>query len=276
MLEANARFDWYQATVYVETPEQGGLLDALMAAWDLVDLVPGKGMHGYLRGARIVRGDRELCQLWWGGNPGVNVTASGEDAPALAEALRRLRVPYGVTRLDACCDWVEEGLFDSLSSHLIEFATSRGIVINQQGDWIRGQARTLYLGSKSSPLRLVLYEKGYEVGGDAPREWVRLEVRVRPKGEHKHAVARWSPSDALACGWFADALKALGWDQLKGKTVGTVWRRSDAERARLALLRQYGATMEAWADEVGGWVALAAVMRAELETLKERDRRVTA
>lgn len=270
MLNQASRFDWYQATVYVQEPSQKGLLDALLGAWELADLAPDRGMHGYLHGAKVCRGDRVLCRIWWGGNPGVNVTSSGEEAPVLASVLQRLGVPYGVTRADSCCDWQEEGLFDSLSAHLMEFAKDKGISINQQGDWARGQARTLYLGSPQSPLRLVLYEKGYQVGGEAPRDWVRLEVRVKPKQEHKIAVASWDSGTLLVCGWVADALAALGWESLSRRAVGTVWRPSDEERGRHALVKQYGAILERWADEAGGWDCLGAKLGNAIRDQREK------
>ncbi|MNZ81807.1 Replication initiation factor [compost metagenome] len=272
MLDQNCRFDWYQATVYVPEPSHGGLAGELVKAWDLADFAPDRGMHGYLHGAKVVRGDRTLCRVWWGGNPGVNITCSGEDSPVLAELLQRLGLPFGVTRADACCDWVEPGLFDSLAGHLIAFAQDKTISINQQGDWVRGQARTLYLGSPQSPVRLVLYEKGYEQGGDAPKDWVRLEVRVKPKREHRIAVGRWKPEELMVCGWVADALAVLGWDQLQKRAVGTVWRPSDDERSRAALLRQYGAVMDRWATEIGGWDALGPVLLGHLEAMRERDK----
>lgn len=263
------RFDWYQATVYVPDPDSGGLLSHLMGAWDLVDFAPDRGMHGYLHGGKIIRGDRKLATIWWGGNPGVNITSSSDDAPALADALRSSGLPYGVTRADVCCDWVEEGCFDSLSSHLIKFASDNGISINQQGDWIRGQARTLYLGSPQSPVRICLYEKGYEqrakVGGDAPLDWTRLEVRVKPKGAHRVAVSSWDCTQFFAVGWVSDALKVLGWDQLQKRSVGTIWRPDDTERARAALIRQYGAVMSQWADQLGSWEALGPVIQAAMQ-----------
>jgi hypothetical protein len=162
--------------------------------------------------------------------------------------------------VDACADWVEEGCFDSLAAHLVKFAEEQNITINQQGDWVRGQARTLYLGSPQSPVRICLYEKGYEQGGDAPKDWTRLEVRVKPKGEHRVAVASWEPSHVFSAGWVSQALAVLGWDNLEKRTVGTVWRPSDAERSRAALLSQYGAIIAQWASEAGSWEALGVEM----------------
>lgn len=260
-----SRFDWYQATIYAPDPSYRGLGNHLLSAWELADLAPDRGMHGYTHGAKIVRGSQTLCRLWWGGNPGVNVTSSSEEAPTLHAALQSLGLQYGVTRVDSCVDWCEPGLFESLSSHLIAYAKANGITINQQGDWSRGQARTLYLGSPQSPVRICLYEKGYEQGGDAPRDWVRLEVRVKPKGPHKLSVASWTPDDVLGASWVAEALQVLGWDSLKGRSVGTVWRSSDAERSRLALLRQYGQIIEQWAEEQGGWDSFGLVLEKALK-----------
>lgn len=265
------RFDWYQATIWAADPSYRGLGQHLLNAWELADLAPDRGMHGYTQGAKIVRGDKTLCRLWWGGNPGVNVTSSGEEAPVLAEALKGLGLSYGVTRVDSCADWIEEGCFDSLSSHLMRFAKDNGITINQQGDWVRGQARTLYLGSPQSPIRICLYEKGYQLGGDAPRDWTRLEVRVKPKGEHRAAVAAWSPSDVFAAGWVSDALAVLGWNDLEKRAVGTVWKPSDDERSRSVLCRQYGAVMERWASEVGGWDRLGESFKDLMTELRRRD-----
>lgn len=76
----------------------------------------------------------------------------------------------------------------------------------------------------------------------------------------------------MVCGWVADALAVLGWDQLQKRAVGTVWRPSDDERSRAALLRQYGAVMDRWATEVGGWDALGPVLLAHLEAMRERDK----
>lgn len=261
-----SRFDWYQATVYATDPKESGLLDALLRAWPMSDVAPERAMHGFTSGARITRGDHKLCHLWWGGNPGINVTATSDDAPMLAKALKRLGLPYGVTRADACSDWVEEGAFESLSNHLIQFAIANRIAINQQGDWSRGEARTLYVGAPQSPIRICLYEKGYEQGGDAPRDWTRLEVRVKPKGPARLSVARMEPQELFACGWVHQALLALGWDDYQKRSVGVVWRPSDTERSRRALLKQYGAVIAQWAEESGGWDVFGHAVRDALQT----------
>lgn len=269
------RFDYYQATVQAPDPSFAGLLDHLMAAWELVDFVPTGAKHGYLRGGKIVRGSTDLCTVWWGGNPGVNVHTSSDQAPVLASALKTLGLPFGVSRVDSCLDWFEDGCFESLSGHLIKFAQDNRIMINQQGDWVRGQARTLYLGSPTSTARICLYEKGYEQrakhGGEAPLNWVRLEVRVRPKGAHKIAVSAWEPRDVFAAGWVADALAVLDLDIGEKRSVGTLWKPSDTDRARAAMIVQYGATMSLWAEEIGSWGEFGVVLHDAIADRKKRS-----
>jgi hypothetical protein len=269
MLSQAAKFDWYSSTVQASDPQESGLVAALQQAWDLTDWVPAKNRNGYTYGGAIVRGSKTLAHLCWGGNSGISVTTTSSDSPVLVQALRKFSEDKGIghlpTRVDACCDWVESGLFDSLAAHLMQYAIENRLAINQQGDWERGEARTLYIGSKDSPVRLVLYEKGYEQGGDAPRDWVRLEVRVKPKKAHKAAVSAWDAATCFCAGWVPDALKVLDWEGLQKKAVGTVWRQEDAERSRAALLRQYGRVMTLWAEEEGGWSQLGETIGKALQ-----------
>lgn len=261
MFARNARFDWYQSTVLVQCPQDSGLVDVLLKAWEFSDWAPARNLNGYTQGGQIIRANRTLCHLCWGGQAGVSCKTTSEESPVLAEALKAFGRSHLPTRIDSCVDWKEEGLFDSLSAELIRYAKEHRLSINQQGDWVRGEARTLYVGSKDSPVRLVLYEKGYEQGGTAPLDWVRLEVRIRPKRDWRVAVASWSADTAFCAGWVPDALKVLGWEDLDRRSVGTVWRAADDERARTALLKQYGSLLEKWADMVGGWDNLGGAIR---------------
>lgn len=266
MLDKTAKFDWYQTTVQVGCPQDSGLISALLAAWPLSDWGPAKNLNGYTHGGAISRGGRTLCHVCWGGNTGVNCKTTSDESPVLADALARFGKIHLPTRIDSCVDWREEGLFDSMAQMLTDFAKDNRLAINQQGDWIRGEGRTLYVGSKDSPVRLVIYEKGYEQGGDAPKDWVRMEARIRPGRPHRSIVANWNAATVFTAGWLPEALQALQWDELGAKaSIGTVWRKSDAERARAALLKQYGAIMANWASELGGWPELGTTIGREIE-----------
>ena len=272
MLPTTARFDWYQSTVLVQDPQDSGLVSVLLEAWPLSDWAPARNLNGYTHGGAIVRGDRVLCHLCWGGQTGVNCKSTSDESPTLAAALKRFGKQHLPTRIDSCVDWLEEGLFDSVSAHLIQYAQDNRLALCQQGDWVRGEARTLYVGSKDSPVRLVLYEKGYEQGGDAPRDWVRMEVRIRPKREHRSMVAAWGPQGPFAVSWVPGVLEAIGWDQIGLRTqIGTVWKRTDDERARIALVKQYGAILERWATEVGGWDSIGMNLRNAIREQRGKE-----
>lgn len=258
-----ARWDWYQSTI--KGADVGEVAAHLLRSFDLADLAPGRAKNGYQQGACIKRGDRVLAEIWWGGNPGVHVKGTGEDSPAVCKALQPFT--HQPTRVDACEDWIERGLFNRLSSALVAYAEANRISINQQGDWIRGEGRTLYLGSKHSTTRLVLYEKGYQVGGDP--DWVRLEVRVRPD-TNRDIVAHWQPGEAFgASRWLTEALASIGWDHLQLQAVGTIRTPTDTERQRSYLLKQYGRIIENWAQDVGGWEKLGVVLQRALVELSQ-------
>ena len=78
-------------------------------------------------------------------------------------------------------------------------------------------------------------------------------------------VSTWGPDVCFCAGWVPDALKVLDWDGLQKRAVGTVWRRSDVERSRAALLKQYGRLLAAWAEEEGGWPELGEAIGKALQ-----------
>ena len=260
------RWDWYEGTFFGLDPDTVIPSVARSFGWKAVGptkvtVDPGRGQHGYLQGVRIAMGGERLCDVTWGGNPGVHVTSSGEASPGLCEAVsalvRQHRCEWSPSRVDAAVDWLEAGLFDQLVGPALRFAEDRRIAIDQQGDWHRGKARTLYLGSKKSVVFLRLYEKGYEVGGGADLNWVRWEVVVRPKTRARPEVATWQPADALgASAWLVDLQRELGLGERMRHAVGTVWRPSDSDRARRALVKQYARVMHQWFEEVGTWEQL--------------------
>lgn len=263
-----ASFDWYQASVHGFEPDQ--VVGAFLRADPVLSARPGRPKNGYDFGADLVAGDVVRLRVWWGGNAGVHVIATGGDSPWAAGVLRA-SFPHECTRVDSCVDWDEPGLFDDLAANLIAYAKSHRIAINQQGDWVRGMARTLYLGSPSSDLRLVVYEKGYQVGGSP--HWVRLEVRAKPGNKAARAsLASASPGDVLGLGWFRGCLaECLGWVDLVGSSMCRRHRKTDAERSRIALTKQYEKVLSAWALEAGGWDRLGDAMRSFIFERAERE-----
>lgn len=247
-----AKFDWYEATFHQVKPVD--LMKHFEKAFDLSIIRPIPAKNGYTVGNAFFESsasDRKLVELWWEGNPGVHVKATGDKSPLAAQLMRDFG-NHNVTRVDACEDWIEAGLFNRIAPVFRKFALEHNISINMQGDWERGKARTLYLGSRESTVQLCLYEKGYQMQADP--DWVRLEVRVKPKKDARLKCALLQPGDIFGCAsWLVQCLACIGWDHLKTCSVGTVYRPDDEERARNALAGQYAAIVERWVSEVGSW-----------------------
>ena len=116
-----AKFDWYSSTL---RGSEDAILAELVRGVDLADVRPGRALHGYHRGADVVRGDHVLARVWWGGNPGVHVQSSGPDSHLVAGVIKASWPHHRVTRADACEDWHLPGLFDRLHPPLTAYAVS--------------------------------------------------------------------------------------------------------------------------------------------------------
>lgn len=265
----SAKWDWYQATITEESLFYvKPFLDKNFPNADWRPATPKNGYH-FAEGLYI--SDRCVLLACYGGNQSTcNLISTSYDAPALYDALRSWGGAFKPTRFDSCIDWEEKHLFDTLAASLVEFATDKDLVINHQGDWSRGRSRTLYIGSKSSPVQLRLYEKGYEVQGlDTTRpDWVRLEVQVRPAKKRRAVASTWTPADAFCCGWVSDAVQRffilpqckypVGFektdnDRLKRKQ----WLFKVGSRALRELLEDHCGDSESFAAEIINNIALS-------------------
>lgn len=250
------KFDWYEATVHDD--DANYIISRLEEFYPNAIIRPVLPHHGYIAGRGFFESSaadqKPFLTVWWQGNPGVHVKATGAASRAFAERFRELWPTHSVTRADVCEDWSEPGLFDRMAAHFKKFAVAHGVKLSMQGDWERGEARTLYVGSQKSVAYICLYEKGYECGsGD--RNHVRLEVRVRPhRKASKLVAASMSPVELLGTTrWLVSLFRELGFDWLQSRPLGTVRHLTDDERARLVLCKQYWRILTRWADDVGGF-----------------------
>jgi len=262
------KWDWYQGTIPKADPQD--ICDALTSLVELSDVAPAKPMHGYRQAAEIVRGSNRHALIWWGGNPGVHVTLTGPNADSYGDWLRKQGVQP--SRVDVCEDWSGPGLADDLFAKAQRLAVDSNIKISHQGDWTRGRARTLYVGSSKGTSQLVIYEKGHQLtdqGHQVDQDWVRMEVRLKPK-KNRDQVAALEPLQAMfASKWIGEFLtRYVGWESIEPLKMGTVWQPRDADRARAALLRQYSKIIAQWAEDVGGWDELGGAIQRQVEVLE--------
>lgn len=233
------QFDWYQATFH--DCGVADLVTVLCSVEDSLSTRPIKGINFYKHGLSIERPDgHQIATLFYGGQNGINVKATSYNAIAVSNALRSSGYPHRITRMDSCVDWIEPGLFDRLQKKLSAFAVRNNIAIRQDGDWVRNQGRTLYLGGASSPVWLVLYEKGFEQGHGDP-DWVRLEIKTKPDDKDKgYECSAWTPSEAMTpAPWVKRALKVIQYADIRDKCVNVPAAPVGFERAFDAMARQY-------------------------------------
>jgi hypothetical protein len=264
------RFDWYAATVPGGVDEVVG---AMLAEWDLAGVEDSRPKHGYERGLKVTRGDRVLAKCWWGGVNGedVHAWASGSEAPALAELLRREWPEHRVSRADVCEDYTAPDAWEQLSGVAVEVANKHRLKLDTRGDWARNlPGRTLGVGSRDSVAHVRVYEKGVQMAArghtSADPNWVRVELEVKPqKRDGKLLAAATAPSGLWgAAKWTAGLVERLGAPEVEIIKLGTVYQFPDINRSRAALLKQYGPTLTAWAEELGGWESLGLKLGEEL------------
>ena len=263
------RFDWYAATVTAPHEE---VLGEACEAFELAGVEMIRPRHGYRYAAAVTRGDRRLAEVLWGGNPGCHVIGTGEDAPAVSELLRERWPVHRVTRVDVAEDYAAPGVWDELVSVVLELADRHELKVRHVGDFHRQEdGRTVYVGAPSSVGRVRVYEKGLQVGGDP--DWVRVELVARPsRREARVAMAALSPPACWGVtSWCAELAEELGAEAVARFKAGTVYQPGNVERARAALLHQYGKTLTGWADEAGGWSQLGEVIGNMLANAVTRE-----
>lgn len=143
------------------------------------------------------------------------VTAEGTDtydAPGLYEALQRhYKGVWVPSRVDPALDFDHPDAFDAINARLVEFAVARNIKLDQNGDWVRGKARTRYVYSRESQCFVRLYEyNAYHGYGPA----CRLELEIKLKGREKRLrLAAMDPAQwVLMCPATVDVMQGLGID----------------------------------------------------------------
>ncbi len=269
------RFDAYTATVQgVKTDDLLQVLadSADLSAFDQVQ--QGRGFHTF--GERLAVKDQsgtEWGALSWGGRQGdrVMLEVKGERTPAAVEALRA-RFPHRCTRVDACADFDAPRAFERLYRACRTVKKAHRIIGGKAGDWddFPEKGRTLYLGAKSSPARLRLYEKGKqaEYAHLERPDWARIEVQVRPAKEAKTAFSSLSPLEVWgASRWSRDLAAMVLKEHVDPHPAGSTYRISERDAAIEWMCRQYGAHLVSLAQDLGGFDCLGLTLGEKLREL---------
>lgn len=224
--------DWFQATVHTSTEE---LLGALLTLPDAT-IESTRGRLGYKRGFKILTEFFEVTVLDLGPGGYPHVVASGSGAGDV-RALVTSRFTGNATRIDVARDALEQWAdsYARVEQWAEDHPHSK---IMHVGDYMRGEeGRTVYIGAASSERRVRMYEKGKQLG--ERRDWIRVELQLRPNNKAAKAWAFSASIDAL--GNSSRAFVAVR----ARKGLYTAPRIARAPRnPLLALARQYGRVLK--------------------------------
>lgn len=247
-----ASWDFFRATI--KERHWNSVKELIPDLYEKVDAEESKGFYGYEKALHLKKSGDRVLTVYKGGNSGtVCLESSGSMSGTLRDMLLASRVDFRPSRMDACLDYDEEGLADALLSFGLAFAADNDLKINQQGDWHRGRARTLYIGSRSSPVFLRIYEKGHkaidEGSETASPHWVRIEVEVKPDKRRRAEFAFLEPSSLFCCGWVSSFMSNLFVQDLARVPVGYRRVQTTDARQKRWMIKACRKIMLSWMNE---------------------------
>ena len=148
---------------------------------------------------------------------------------------------------------------------------------------------TVYVGSRTSPVFVRIYEKGKQVLGEVgagaltvdaqqlgvdlkghPIEtWARCEIEVKPKAHARSDLAHLPAERFWGCSeWTASLYKNLSGSDVERINVGSVWQADDLSRTVRSMLNQYGRTLERLHSDLGSWECVGLQLGHELQELR--------
>lgn len=270
------RFDWYQASIPQASPDV--VMRAISGADRYGDWERIRPLKNYHEAAAFVVGNEARFKIHFGGQNeayGPNVAASGSDAQVLADIVRGQFPEHRVSRLDACEDYHHPDAYDYLRSVAIKIAKKQGVycdeIVKPIADCDDG--RTLYLGSKTSAVRMRIYEKGKQLG--CGTEWVRAELQVRPQKNTKSIVALLDSTEVWGLSkWSHEMALQLGKKGLK-RVDAQVYQQSDHDRAYRFMLKQYRRVLEQMHASHGSPEAVGAQIFYDLAHLDDEPEKAS-
>lgn len=270
----SGRFDYYSATVPASAASALDLM-AKNLPFRGMKIDQQKGMNSF-KHAEVIsdgRGER-ICAILHGGvNPLPHVTASGVYSPDVAQAIRTAWPEHTVSRLDVAVDFDGKGAWEKLYRVCDDAARSSRLKWATLGDFRPDgdsrDGRTVYVGSRQSPVMVRLYEKGKQLAssvqmpGEMPSlDWVRLEIEVKPPNRAaKMRAASLSPEQSWGCApWARDILRSATGTGVERVNM-QIKRLTDEERAFFHMARQYRSVIEGMIRKEGSPEAVMRLMQ---------------
>lgn len=264
------RFDWYAATL---SDSDTFILHALVRDLEL-SVSGAKPKHGYELGHKLAKNGQHVATLYSGGaNEKPSLQISGQHSPELVDYVRnRWQTSHHVTRLDVAQDYDSPNAFQTLTTTALTLADDYKLKVSQAGDWHRNiDGRTLYIGSRKSPVFLRIYEKGKQlISENSPEEnissnWVRVELEVKPQGSTRSLAAFLTPSEVFGYSDWSKDLAARLWGLDVPRTTAKEFHLSDDEKALFHMVKQYKKTLTRLSEKQGSWQAVGEWIEQEIK-----------
>ena len=285
-----SHFDWYSGSYRGDHH-----LVASAVCSDLGAFLAGpitKGRHGFASAARL-QDDRGLsCTVQWGGDLHrdlVHVAFSGWRSGEGAQLLRDVVPEHRVSRVDVAEDVCGPGAYRQLQRLSSRVARAHGLKRSRIVPDNPMSGGTVYVGSRTSPVFVRIYEKGKQVLGEVgagaltvdaqqlgvdlkghPIEtWARCEIEVKPKAHARSDLAHLPAERFWGCSeWTASLYKNLSGSDVERINVGSVWQADDLSRTVRSMLNQYGRTLERLHSDLGSWECVGLQLGHELQELR--------
>lgn len=197
-----------------------------------------------------------------------HLVATGSAADDSATLIRIVAPSHSISRADVCEDLEAPGWFDQAFGVMRDLARADRISPGRQGDWDSDTpARSFYLGSTKSAVRVRLYEKGQEMRAKYPQaadqfssDWVRLECQVRPSAKAKRLLSSKPAAEFWGCSaWSRKLAGELLHVDAPRVQIGTIWNPNiDLERTEYHFLLQYKSMLAQRAALEGSYEAMGA------------------
>lgn len=256
------RCDYIRATFRGDqTFQDGQVLDLFGFRLQQIQAILGgewvhqkRGVNGYAIRVNLEREGEAICMAMTQGSGDAagthQVEAQGHFSPEVKAALDQVLGDYNTARRDTCFDILDEPgypLFEQMAEVGRQMAREKRMKYDQvgQGWLVPGETRTIYLGSRNSPVMIRIYTRGLktlsEGGIDDPLR-IRVEVEVKPGKAHQKAhLTTLSDEQLFGCaGWAKEFMDRLGVLGIERQKVGTVWKPTDKQKAFSHLVKQYG------------------------------------
>lgn len=250
-------FDWYRAGI---DQDPTLIVQLLQQKYPHSTFEPRRPSFGYQYGAAMLApdGDQMAFMQYGGSNVGTRtlLESSGSKSHQFALSVRDLFPDHLLLRGDIAKDYMGgKADFQSITRAIIQTAKRNRVGTSVAGDWIDGvKGRTLYAGSRTSPVYLRCYEKGLQDPLLGNTDIIRLELEFKPKREDARATyATTSPEDFWGANRFlVDLTRVLGSNVSLQPSSGSLHQPTDHERSWHWMLKQYAKVIAKQAEIKGG------------------------